>query len=363
MALVLAAWSALLLASTETSTASPDVEDFVREALRAHPEVTMAKLQAQAATKRIAPAGAWDDPTFSVRAQNLPYDPLSLNVTPMSGIQLRVSQRIPWPGKRALAQDAARAGAAVARYDAEELKNTLAAQVRNVFFDIHLADISKEVLRTNLTTFRRFIETADTKYRVGKGLQQDVLRARVARDKLQEQLLGVERSRASLVERLRTLLTRSKPLRLPPLLRVPISTLKREISDTVMVQQAERTRPLLQALIQSIERSDKTAAVARKAALPDVDVSLSYTFRGDAGGLDPAQGADFLSMGLSVGLPVFYGRKQAPLAEAALADHLAAKATLRAARWQIQGEISSALTEIAHLERQMSKYADDIIPT
>lgn len=352
-----------LAVGTTTATSTPDVEAFVTEALGAHPEVSAAQQRALAAKARVEPAGAWDDPTFSLGIQNLPYDPLSLNATPMSGVRVGLAQRFPWPGKRSLAEDAARARAEAAEAGVEEQKNSLAAAVRGVYYDIHLLDVSKNVLATNLGLLDRFIEIADTKYRVGNGLQQDVLRARVARSKLEEEMLAVERARAASVEHLRNLLARAGPLAVPRLLDVPVSTPREGLAQAELLERAESARPLLRALARDVEGAQASAELAGKAALPDFGVSLSYTFRGDAGGRDPANGADFLGLGVSVGLPVFYGSKQGPAAEAARADGSAAEAKLEAARLEIRGLVDRALVELPRLERQMDKYARDIIPT
>ena len=352
-----------LALTAATATSTPDVEVYVREALDAHPDISATQQRALAAQKRVEPAGAWDDPTLSVGIQNLPYDPFSLNATPMSGVKVGLAQRIPWPGKRALAEDTARAKSAAAEQNIEEQKLRLAAEVRTVYFDIHLLDVSKRVLETNLAILDRFIEVADAKYRVGNGLQRDVLRARVARAELDEQLLGVERGRAARVETLRNLLARDDTLEVPPLLKVAISQPRADLGEQRLLGRAENERPLLRALRHTIEGATASAALADKAALPDIGVSLSYTFRGSAGGKDPANGADFLGLGISVPLPVFYGAKQGPAAEAARADEQAAREALRAARLEIRGEIARVLTELPRLEAQMRKFSDDIIPT
>lgn len=352
-----------LTAATSTATVTPNVEAYVREALHAHPDIRASQQRAIAARERITPAGAWDDPSFSVAIQNLPYDPLSLNATPMSGVKLGITQRLPWPGKRALAEDSARARAAAAEQSIEEQKLRLAAEVRTAYYDIHLLDVSKVVLETNRGILDHFIEVADTKYRVGKGLQRDVLRARVARAELDEQQLGVDRKRAALVEGLRNLLARDEALEVPPLLDVPISQPRADLAESGLLGRAEQTRPQLRALRHTIEGAVAGVALADKAALPDVGVSLSYTLRGDAGGKDPAKGADFLGLGVTVPLPVFYGSKQEPAAQAARATERAAREALRAARLQIRGEIARALTELPRLEAQMRMFSDEIIPT
>lgn len=358
--LALPSLAGLALAAS-TATATPDVETFVAEALESHPSVTAAQRRAVAATYRVEPAGAWDDPMLNVGVMNLPYDPLSLSATPMSGVEVGLSQRIPWPGKRALAEDVARAAAAVAEEGVEEQKNQLGAAVRMVYYDIHLLDVSKVVLERNVSIFDRFIAIADTKYEVGKGLQQDVLRARIARDKLEEQLLAIERQREAEEARMSSLLARDEPLAVPPLLDVPVSQLEPSLAVRPLLEIAEQERPKLRALARAVEGQEAAAALADKAALPDVGVSLSYRFRADVQG-DPSNGADFLGFGLSVPLPVFYGSKQGPAAEAAYAEVTAKTAEIDVLRLEIQDAVERALRELPRLEAQMAKFEDAIIP-
>ena len=351
------------VAISSTVATAFDVERLVSEALEAHPHVVQVDLQADAARHRVAPAGAWEDPRLEVGVQNLPYDPFSLNATPMSGVRVGLSQRFPWPGKRPLAEAAARAGAEVAKALSEEARNELSAEVRGLYYDLHLIDVSARVIETNLQIVARFIELADAKYRVGAGRQQDFLRARVAKSELEESHIGIEAKRASLLARLSERLARAEPLALGPQLDVAISLPNPALDGDALANLAEAHRPLLHALAGRVEGAQARADLADKAALPDLGVSLAYTFRGDAGGLDPVNGADFLSLGMSVGLPVFHGRKQGPASEAAQVDHSAAQAAVRSARLEIRGVIDEALATLPRLEAQMAKYADEIIPT
>lgn len=341
---------------------SLDPEAYVAEALRAHPSVSAADRRAEAMRARTEPAGALMDPMFSIGIANLPYSPLSFTATPMTGIRFGLSQRFPWPGKLDDAENAATHRADAAAAGADERRNKLAAMVRMVFYDIHFVDVAIDVIRANLEIIQGFVEIADAKYRVGRGLQQDVLKARVTKNQLEERLIDLRRRRAALAVRLNSLMARKATVEIPRLVDVAVTELPPlDLDDLLNTADAER--PHLQRLAAEIDAADRTRALADKAALPDFNVGFGYTMRLVDAGRDPVDGADFLSLTAGLQLPVWYGSKQGPLAEAAAKDATAARRTLDAARLDVREVVKTVLDQSPELLRQMELYRRSIIPT
>lgn len=362
----LIAW--LVVSSTGTgSTPHADLkhrspEPYVSEALAAHPSLEAAHRRVQAARHRRRPAGALADPVLSVGIQNLPYTPPSVVTTPMTGIRFGISQSFPWPGKRALAEDVASLRADVAQASREEQANHLASRVRATFYDIHFADISIQVIHANLGIIDGFVEITDAKYRVGRGLQQDVLKARVLRNQLEERLLDLRRERAALAVRLNSLMAVEGNPEVPPLVNVAVTELPPLNADALMAL-AETQRPLLQRLTAQRQTSTRIQDLADKAALPDFSVTFGYTWRLVQADRDPVDGGDFLSLSAGINLPVWYTAKQGPRARAARDDTAAAKADLAAARLEVRSTIHTVLEQGPKLLQQMELYRRSIIPT
>lgn len=350
------------VSAAATGTVAVDLEALVSEAIEAHPSVAAARAQADALHFAAEAAGAWHEPMLSLGINNLPYNPLSLNATPMSGVRIGVQQTFVWPGKTELQRSAAEAKAHAADATGQQRAQDLALAVRLTVYDIHLVDISQVVLTENLKTLGRFVQIADAKYRVGRGDQRNVLRARVAQSQLQERIISLTRQRVRLLARLGHLLARPSPLVLATMINVPMSHVDPQLSAEGLLDKAIDARPHLRALQHAYEQSVDRAKLADKAALPDMQVGLSYTFRGDAGGKDPINGADFLGLSVGFGLPVFYATQQAPEAEARHAQVQVHRAELQAAHLRIRERIHRVLGELPAIEAQMQVYERAIIP-
>lgn len=337
-------------------------EPYVEAAMAAHPTVEAAHHRAEAMRSRISPAGALADPIFTVGIQNLPYDPLSFTATPMTGIRVGLAQSFPWPTKLSLAEEMASFRSKAAAAGTEEQRNRLAAMVREVFYDIHFADVAIDVIATNLKIIDGFVEITDAKYRVGRGLQQDSLKARVVRGQLEERLIGLRRQREALAVRLNSLMARPASTRVPKLLEVAVTDLPK-LDATSLLSKAETTRPLLVRLQREITAAERQKALAETAAFPDFTVAIGYTFRLVEPDKDPIDGADFLSLSAGITLPVWYGSKQGPLSRAAREEASAAKQDLEAARLEVSQTVESALAQIPDLLKQMELFRSSIIPT
>ncbi|CAN0475817.1 unnamed protein product, partial [Laminaria digitata] len=337
-------------------------ESYVRLALKAHPSIAAGRLRAEAMQDRSDPAGALMDPVLSFGIQNLPYSPFSFRATPMTGLRFGLSQRLPWPGKRGLLSEATDLDAKALMAGSAETANRLAASVRGVFYDIHFVDVAVDVINKNLRIIDGFVEVADAKYRVGRGLQQDVLKARVVRGQLEERRTDLQRRRTALAVRLNSLMATKTPIEIPSLLAVPVNSLDFETQEKLQ-ERAEHARPQLRQLNLAVAAAEKRRAHADKAALPDFTVGLGYTFRTVDPARDAIDGADFLSLSAAVNLPVWYAQKQGPLASAAAKDVLALHRDREAVRLKISEAVQSILHQIPELLEQMEVYRTSIIPT
>src|SRR5439155_101979 len=107
--------AALLLAGTPVCGDPPPIlrlDDAIEEAQATNPEIKAARARAAAAAYMPRQASAYDDPVFSYEAWNAPE---SFDVTRADNNILKLSQKVPFPGKRSLAGTAAERGAGGAR--------------------------------------------------------------------------------------------------------------------------------------------------------------------------------------------------------------------------------------------------------
>src|SRR5947208_8242583 len=116
--------------------------DVVAYARAHNPELEAAR-QRQAAARAVpAQAAAWDDPTVSAESWNspraVPYDGAENNI-------LKLSQRLPFPGKLGLKGSMAERDADIAAAEARMSELAVVEAVKQTYWDVWLAERRLEV--------------------------------------------------------------------------------------------------------------------------------------------------------------------------------------------------------------------------
>ncbi|MEK7438110.1 MAG: TolC family protein, partial [Pseudomonadota bacterium] len=96
---------------------------LIAEALRNNPELRAAAKELEAAGERVRPAGALEDPMLEAGLLNVPITPWRLNREDMTMKMLGLSQKLPYPGKRALREQVAAQEAETLKYGLRETRN------------------------------------------------------------------------------------------------------------------------------------------------------------------------------------------------------------------------------------------------
>ena len=352
---------AAVLSLAAAASAEPpelDLDHLIEEALTANLSLQVLKHGAAAARAVIPAAGALPDPGLKVELSNVPLRPLDLDGSPMSGRQVTLSQKLPYPGKRAARERAASHAAAAAEAARQEREGTVVNLVKQTWFDLGFLDRSIAITENNRDLLRDFVRIAQTKYSVGRVPQQDVLKAQVSLSSLRRRLLHMEGERRRTAARLNTLLDRDP--------REPVGpTPAREqtplgFEAVQLLELALEERPLLRGLHEGHQRWRAVEELAILERRPDFLVSAGWRQRGFEE--DPVSGSDFFSVGVMLTLPVYQGRKQ----DSRIAE---ARARVREAEARIEAEIRELALRIEQLHvdarthlQEMALFRDVIIP-
>jgi outer membrane protein TolC len=294
-------------ASLWETGADSALDGLVREAMEKNPELAVLRHALEAARHRVPQAGALDDPMAGIVFLNLPADSFALDETPMTGIELRWSQKLPWPGKRALRREVASGMAGAAEEDLAEAAGFLAARVKTAWYDLYLLERRIEVAREDKLLLQDFVRIAEKKYAVGRGVQADVTRAHVALSKALDRIIALEREREVARGRVNLLLNRlpQEPLEAPE----DLPRLRLGVDLEALQALAEENRPALRRLDRLVERAEAGRELARKGLRPDFTAGIGYRFRDEVTG-DPVAGEDFVSASLMVNVPLWARNKQ-----------------------------------------------------
>ncbi len=309
VSIVLTAPSRIYASELLSETESLNIGRAVQIALEANSRLLTLNAEAEAMAFAPSQVGALPDPMLSFNAMNLPTDTFDLDQEPMTQLQLMLSQKFPFPGKRQLRQEVAETMLGIAQKQTDEYRDVLTGKVREAWWRLFSVDRSLQIVESNKRLLRYFVEIAKTKYAVGKGLQQDVLLAELELSRLTNRELQLAGNRRRIQAMLNGLLNRvpDHPITLPE--EPPSETLPMLESVTSLTQFAVERRDLIQAIELKLEAADKTVELAEKDRWPDFQVGVGYA---DRQGSDPIRGSrsDFLSLMFSINLPLYSGQKQ-----------------------------------------------------
>jgi len=330
---------------------------WIQEALENNPRLEAAYQRVLSAEKVIPRAGALPDPHFTLSLSNLPVNSFSFNQEPMTGKVIGIMQMFPFPGKLSLSTDIAEHEAAAKEYQREEIRNQIIQRVKQAYFDLYAVDRAIETTEKNKALMEQFVHVAETKYKTGSGLQQDILRAQVEISKLEDEFIMWKQKRLSVTARLNALLNRPVQTRIErtsPELMLPESPEK--ISS---VEEIEQNRPLLKAWHQKIQKAETEVELAKHDVLPDFTVGASYRQRSDL--VDMRQMTDFFSATLSVNIPLYVNRKQkAKVAEQELAFK-AIKSQYEDVKINILSEAQRILAELEQNRKRVELYQGGLL--
>ena len=277
------------------------LKELISEALKNSPEIKAAFNEKEAARLRISPAGALDDPMLEAGVINAPLSGSTFRREDMTMKMLGLSQRLPYPGKRALRRDVAAKDAESVEQGYRETLNRVAREVKLAYYDLALAAESERQIRDTTLVLEQFLRIAESRYTVGQGTQADVFKAQTQRAKMSEELLRMGREISVMEAELVKLLGR--PGVAAPI-RAPLPQLQEATFDLGALREtALRQRPQLLALRTLVDKNAAAIELARKEYYPDFEVRLSYGQRDNM--LDGTKRPDMASLTVAINLPIW----------------------------------------------------------
>jgi len=336
-------------------------DSLVARALAMNPSIRVAEARLAAARARIGPAGAWPDPMLMAGIQNFPLSAsnasagMSSGTEPMTMKMLGVSQTIPYPGKTSLASRVARAEAEGAEARSAMARREVRREVLDAYYDLVTARMLLGIVERQRQLAEGILPATEARYVAGGGAQSDVLKARTELSLLvQERNTAVQEERAALA-RLNAVLDQASTTS------ITADSLRQQLVSIPALPPldsiealATRTNPRLLERRAVIAMQGAQSELARRAYLPDFDVSLQYGQRDRL--------PDMITATISVPIPVQRGRKQSAEARAARFDLNAAEAELRAEENAIRSDVARVYSVIERHRANLALLDRAILP-
>lgn len=339
-------------ASTSLPHGPDPLSKLVQEALQNNPAVQSAFRQVQAMRHKIPQARALPDPTVGVGwAGNI--TPFSVQTgDPSSYRGITAMQMLPYPGKLSLQGKIADREAEAAYWDYENVRRRIVADVKTAYYDYTFYTKAIETTQRNKDLLEKLSKIAEARYRVGKGVQQDVLKSQVEISLIAQRLTMLEQQLKTAQARINTLLFRDPEAALPaPSALEPV---KLEYSLEQVYQMALNQDTGIQREQRMVERSQYAVDLAKKSYYPDFSVGYMYQQR-------PAM-PDMNGFTVTINVPVFYKTKQREAVRENTEQLTSAKESKDNRKTELFFAIKEQYLMAKSSERLFQLYAQGVVP-
>jgi cobalt-zinc-cadmium efflux system outer membrane protein len=339
-------------ARAERTPATP-LESLAEEAVKANPEISAAEHGWRAAAEVPKQARALPETQLSVQELSVgsPRPLAGFNHSDFAYVGVGASQDLPYPGKRALR-------AAVAAHQAESLHEDAGAVRRRVvealkltYYRLAYIQQTLGILESDDRLLGQVEQVAESRYGVGQGTQQDVLRAQLQHTKLLQEIAMHHQEQRQLQARLKQTLNR--PQTSPDIVATLLVATVLDRSETDLLQQAAEQNPDLRARRESLRGKQTRVELAHREFRPDFNVQGMVQHTG-------SQFRDYYMATFGIRLPD-RGRRGAELAEAQ-EERARAEQELQADEGRVGSEIAQQLALLRGSEERLKIYHEGLIP-
>jgi outer membrane protein TolC len=342
---------AVILTNVQAEDRTLGPRDLIAELLQRNPEIQAARLRFEAATKRPSQVGALPEPTASYTNFGVGHPFSRLNGSAFAYQGFGVSQDFPFPGKLSLASEEAKREAEGFQQNYRSVVLELTARLKVAYYEWLNVNKTIELTRRHSDLLSRFEEIARNRYTVGKGLQQDVLKAQLEVSSLEQQLAMLDEKRQRAEAEIASMLAKpSMKLRAPAEIQpssFPIS-LDELIKATADSPRVRAEQKMVDARAVGINRSLKDFR-------PDFGVNLQWQHTG-------SNFPDYYMATVEVKIPIYYAHKQRYALEESYSRLNEAKQNYRAAQQQEIFQAKDQYLAIRSSERILNLYKTTLLP-
>ena len=339
------------------------LRSLVAEALARNPTVVQRQAAVRAATLRVRPAGTLPDPMLSVGVMDLQLPRFDFNRTDFTEVDAELSQEIPWPGTLGARSRVMRATAAGARAEEGAVRREVTTAMAAAYYRLGYTVTALETLRHQRDLLEAAVQLSTTRYATGAAPQSDPLQAKLARDRLRSEEFALESERVAALAAVNALRNRAPrdtvavtPID-PAAVRVGVTS---EPPSDSLVALALTTHPRVAIGRAAVDAATREIQVEHLGARPDFTLTLRYGYRPRAFNFNFP---DFFSAFVGLRLPVWAGRKQNRLADAARADSTGAAAGLQDAELQLSREVTETAARVRASQQRLALLVDAVLPT
>jgi len=339
-------------------TGQQPVEYFVDVALSSHPRIRAARARVAAASHRVPQARSLEDPLLSNSFYPISDQALQ-TASGRAGNTLSISQKYPWPEKRWTK-------AAIACREVQIVSAQLAQQeleieetVRLAYYELWFADRAIEITEQNREIAVELIKIAEARNAAG-GSGQDVLRAQLQVDSLDERLIGLRRQKAVTQADLASLIQQPAMVGIEPVDEINVLGIPDQLD--ALFAAAQQCSPRLNEQRWMVSRDRQKQQLACLNRYPDFVFGAGWQTITESDAVSAiANGHDNVNFMVGLTLPIWKNRIDASIREAS-AEVTASSRELNAARDDTFRQIRRLTEQAYAADEQLRLYNNRILP-
>jgi outer membrane protein TolC len=293
--------------------------DLLIEAEKNNPQIQAAKHGWESAKQIPSQVATLPDPQVVLQQTNVgsPRPFAGYTNSDFAYIGVGFSQDLPYPGKLRLRGEIAQKDADATQQKYESLRRAVLAAVKMAYFQLGYLAKREKVLDEDAQLLQQVEQAAESRYRNGRGNQQEVLQAQLERTKLLREMNMNQLEQGKVQAELKSLLNRSQTS-------TDIETA--ELSESTpaynfdqLLAEAKANNPDLAGMQEMVERQSLQVDLAKKDFYPDFNVQGMWQRT------DPSQFRAYYQFTVGMRIPIYRSRRQRPELAQAEADRDRAK--------------------------------------
>lgn len=321
-------------------------------ALQENPEILAMAARLEAAAERPSQAHSLADPILTGIYKNVGFNSFTLGDEMMSVAGIRFTQPLPYKGKRDLKAATAERGVDVAASRVDLISRRVLREVAEAYFELAYVHRADEIVADTRAYLINLEQTAEARYAVGEGIQQDVLKAQVETSVLLNRLIVLDQQRDTAETSLNRLLNRVvyAPVERP----AGIATPPWDFNLEELQSQAMDSSAIVRERARRVEQDRATLDFARSESKPDWILSGAYFNRGSL--------PDIWEVNVGITLPLYKGSKQDHAVAEAAATVRASELDVRDTSGVVAAAVRKQFLRAERASRLLRLYGEVIIP-
>jgi len=324
-------------------------------ALDHEPGQVALEARAEALDEQAVAAGQLPDPMLRMGLANFPLQSGGFSTEAMTQAQLGIRQAFP-PGKsRSVSTRRFRSLALEMEESADARRRDVLLAVRQDWLDSYYWQRAQAIVSESRPFFGDLVSVTRSLYEVGRKTQQDLLRAELELSRLDDRVIEIDRhqaeARAALSRWVATAAARPIALKLPAWEQLPAPE---KLHDSLL------EHPAVRAADARIAAHNAGVDLAHEQYKPGWALDLGYGYRD---GMLPSgePRSDFVSLSVTVDLPIFRSNRQDRALGAALRERRAANESRDELLRRLASELDREHARWQQLTRRIALYESRIV--